>query len=205
MEVNTSSILEEFLCTVSFVPPSLQVSCKLRMLQLTCFFTPPSHFSKSISPFDHMAAGTHLLTHTAVLQVTVLNTCCTRELCNIIWGYRATNPPTLPHFSQCNSGFGPTQSLASFQREATLPLLHLSELSNQEYRGNFCSFALGVSRQAAHTVQQHEGQVMWGHASRVHIPLLGYEHFRYDWLCSGDWNINSNFWEEWLHPNTPPS
>lgn len=118
MEVNTSLILEKFLCTVSFVPTSLQVSYKLRMLQLTRFFTPPSHVSKSISPFGHMAAGTHLLTHTTVLQVTVLNTCCTSELCNIICGYRATTPPALSHFSQCNPRFGPTQSLATFQREA---------------------------------------------------------------------------------------
>lgn len=157
MEANTSLIFEEFLCTVSFVPTSLQVSCKLRMLRLTCFFTPPSHFSKSISPFDHMTSGTHLLTHTAVLQVTVLSTCCTSELCNIICGYKATTPPTLFHFTQCNSRFGPTQSLATFRGK--LLLLSSTSLSStiRNTEENFClrKFVLGMSRKAAHTLSSN--------------------------------------------------
>lgn len=64
MEINTISISEEFLCTVSLVSTSPQVPYKLKILQLTCFFMPPSYVSKSIFPFDHMAAGTDLLTHT---------------------------------------------------------------------------------------------------------------------------------------------
>jgi len=44
---------------------SSQVPYELQIFQLTCFFMPPSHVSKSIFPFDHMAAGTDLLTHSA--------------------------------------------------------------------------------------------------------------------------------------------
>lgn len=205
MEVNTSLIFEEFLWTVSFVPTSLEVSYELRMLQLTRFFTPPSPVSKSISPFDHMAAGTHLLTHTAVSQVTVLSTCCTGELCNITCGYRATTPPTLSHFSQCNPRFGPTQSLATFQREAcssSPPPLWAQQPGIQRKTSAHLRLGWANSQPTlcpaawmpgyARTCQQSPHTTAGPWALQI-------------WLCSGDWNINSNFWEEWLHTNTPPS
>lgn len=135
MEINASSIFEEFLCSVSLVSTSPQVPHKQRILQLTCFIMPPLHVSKSTSPFDHMAAGTDLLTHTAVLLMTVLNTCCTGESCNIICGYKAITPPTRSRFSQRNPRYGPMQCLATFRRKLVLPPLHPSELSSQEYRG----------------------------------------------------------------------
>jgi len=64
MEMKASLISEELLRTVPLVPTSPQVPYKLRIAQLTCFFTPPSHVSKSIPPPNHTAAGTDLLTHT---------------------------------------------------------------------------------------------------------------------------------------------
>lgn len=63
MEINDSLISEGILCAVLLVSTNPQVSYKLKIFQLTCFFMPPSHVSKSIFPSDHMAAGTDLLTH----------------------------------------------------------------------------------------------------------------------------------------------
>lgn len=62
VEINGSSIFEEFLCAVPLASTSPQVPYKLKIFQLTCFFMPPSHVSKSI-PAAHMPAGADLLAH----------------------------------------------------------------------------------------------------------------------------------------------
>lgn len=106
-----------------------------------------------------LKASLLLITWQQVLAYThssVTSDCAEHTLhqpCNIVCGCRATTPPTLSHFSQCNFRFGPTQSLATFQREACLSFSSTplsSAIRNTEE--NFCSLALGMSKQPAHTL-----------------------------------------------------